>query len=152
MSKLLGAALTIGAIALASFTGTANSAEAAAPNTVTTAEGVVVTTHSNGAVTREAPEGTAEAADTTCTGHAVCFWTKTNYRGSRYEVSVTDRDCWDIYPSQPNKVFIVKSLKTGGDGYISSMRTKQNCKGTPSMSYTHNAKVPSTTFNMKSFR
>jgi hypothetical protein len=32
------------------------------------------------------------------------------------------------------------------------MRTEQDCKGTPSMSYAPNAKVPSTTFYMKSFR
>jgi hypothetical protein len=153
MPKFLRAAFVAAAVAVATITGaTAAQADVVTSESVTTSTGVVVTTYSNGVVTREAPEGTAEAADTSCTGHAVCFWKQTNYRGDKYEVSVTDRGCWDIYPHQPNKVYIVKSLKVGGSTAISSMRTKQDCKGTPSMSYRPGAKVPSITFNMKSFR
>ncbi|TWP49105.1 hypothetical protein FKR81_25900 [Lentzea tibetensis] len=153
MPKYLRAVLVAAAVAVATITGaTAAQADVVTSESVTTAEGVVVTTYSNGVVTREAPEGTAEAADTSCTGHAVCFWKQTNYRGDKYEVSVTDRDCWNVYPGQPNKIYIVKSLKVGGSTAISSMRTGQNCHGTPSMSYRPGARVPSTTFYMKSFR
>jgi peptidase inhibitor family I36 len=118
--------------------------------TVTADSGVTTTTLSNGTVSTEAPEGTAEAADKSCHPERVCFWSKTKYRGIKFSVDPWPGTICNTF--MDGSVFPVRSLMVGSKEGIASMRTKPNCKGKPSKSYAGGAKDPSIKFNMASFR
>jgi hypothetical protein len=152
-NKLRALAIAGGAVlALTSLAGGTARAEAPAvevAETVTTESGVTTTTLSNGTVITEAPEGTAEAAAESCAPNLVCFWSKKNYKGIKLSV---DPFPGTICNTLRGRYYPVRSLMVGSKEGIASMRTKENCKGTPSSSYAGGAKVPSIKFNMASFR
>jgi hypothetical protein len=114
----------------------------------TTDSGVTITTLSNGAVIKEAPEGTEEARSKKCGSKEVCFWKKKNYEGHKLSISLPGKDCYTLVSG----VFLVRSLKVGAQDGITAMRTEENCKGKPSSSYVGGAKVPDIEFPMESVR
>ncbi|WP_143195983.1 peptidase inhibitor family I36 protein [Archangium sp. Cb G35] len=123
---------------------------AEAAKTDTTDSGITTTTLSDGTVITKAPEGTAEAADQSCAPERVCFWSKKNYKGIKFSVDPWPGTICNTF--MDGSAFPVRSLMVGSKEGIASMRTKPNCKGTPSSSYAGGAKVPSIKFNMASFR
>ncbi|MFE8598141.1 peptidase inhibitor family I36 protein [Archangium violaceum] len=114
----------------------------------TTDSGVTITTLSNGAVIKDAPEGTEEARSKKCGSEEVCFWKKKNYEGHKLSISLPGKDCYTLVSG----VFLVRSLKVGTQDGITAMRTDENCKGRASLSYVGGASVPSTEFPMESVR
>ncbi|TDD61739.1 peptidase inhibitor family I36 protein [Actinomadura rubrisoli] len=79
-----------------------------------------------------------EAKAASCASDRVCFWTKTNYQGDMFSVP-SNGQCKNIPARWDNTA---SSLIVGSRAIISSMRTKKDCKGDPSPSYTHGARVP----------
>ncbi|WUH99691.1 peptidase inhibitor family I36 protein [Spirillospora sp. NBC_00431] len=97
--------------------------------------------------------GSAEAMAASCPANAVCLWTGTRFRGDKITVRKDGSACWNY---RPGYIFPVKSLITGRNRGIAAMRTKKDCRGTPSASYAKNVKVRSLGgrygFQMKSIR
>ncbi|GAA1579760.1 hypothetical protein GCM10009678_73120 [Actinomadura kijaniata] len=86
-----------------------------------------------------APAGSVGALAASCPANAVCMWNGVNFRGTKITVRNVPGTCWHYTKGYR---FPVKSLITGRDRAISSMRAKINCRGTASVSYRKNVRVP----------
>ncbi|MDT0328886.1 peptidase inhibitor family I36 protein [Nocardiopsis sp. DSM 44743] len=99
--------------------------------------GTTVVRLSDGAVLRDAPAGSVEAANKSCAAKEVCLWSGTNHTGRKFSYAAGST-CWNMFSPM-----VVRSLKTGSQRVLPAIWTKKNCKGTPSNSYRQGVSVPS---------
>lgn len=104
-----------------------------------------------------ASTGGVTATSSSCSSSKFCVWTKKNYKGTKYELSLPGKGkCKNTaYLSRVKKTHVtitVGSFKASSKRGVTAMWTKPNCKGKPSMSYKPGAKVSNAGgFKMQSF-
>ncbi|MFE1167614.1 peptidase inhibitor family I36 protein [Nocardiopsis sp. NPDC058789] len=99
--------------------------------------GTKVTTFSDGGVVRDAPAGSVEAMDTSCSSNSICLWGGTNYTGRKVSTNVS-LGCWTLIGPMNTR-----SLKTGSNRSLLGLYSGRQCTGSVSPSYGPGSSAPS---------
>ena len=83
----------------------------------------------------------AKAAAGDCKKGWTCFWTKKNFKGTKYMVDLGHKCVPNLHHNGKRITITVWSLTTQSNRGITAMYTKVNCKGTPSLSYVKGKKI-----------